>query len=396
MTVILATNGPGELYAWVAPLVQVLRSSQPGWQLWVVLLPCQFATGNEARMAQTLPIDGVVATAAFWELLTSKGKSVGLTDAQGIVLSLGGNTRLALRLGGALGYGVYRYSYVPFWHRGLRKLFVHDDAALAKAARLGAPASRLELVGNLAADAVAQAETLPKAGNPHIYLNMGSRDRFSVFLIPFMLALADELGQRYPQASFVWPLSRLLSEKAVEDGISGLERHILDGLVSRREGNTVLTPAGVRVDIIPEEQRYAHMRAADLAVTIPGTNTLELGIAGVPAVVLVPMHKPENIPLEGAGHWLGLIPGIGKYLKRYAVRAFIEGLKQPTSLPNRLSGENLMLELTGTFSRAEVVSSLCKLLDDPAELSRRRTRLLETMPRPGAARRLLDHVLEDL
>ena len=76
------------------------------------------------------------------------------------------------------------------------------------------------------------------------------------------------------------------------------------------------------------------MRAADLAVTIPGTNTLELGIAGVPSLVLLPLNKPEVIPLEGPGHWLSLVPGVGTTLKRQAVR--LAAPRFPVALPNLL------------------------------------------------------------
>ena len=138
------------------------------------------------------------------------------------------------------------------------------------------------------------------------------------------------------------------------------------------------------------------MRAANLAVTIPGTNTLELGIAGVPSIVMLPMNKPEVIPLEGVGHWLGLIPLIGTPLKRQAVKLFVEGLNIPVSLPNRFSGEDLMVEIKGSVSVEQIAGEAKTLLDDPAELARRRKRLLATMPQPGAAERLVKAIFADL
>src|SRR5690606_9488165 len=108
----------------------------------------------------------------------------------------------------------------------------------------------------------------------------------------------------------------------------------------------------------------------------PGTNTLELGIAGVPAIVLLPMNRPELIPLEGAGHWLGLIPLVGRYLKRYAVKLFVEGLSVPVSLPNRLTGEDLMVEINGRVDPYSIAERAAALLADPSDLARRRERLL--------------------
>jgi lipid A disaccharide synthetase len=226
-------------------------------------------------------------------------------------------------------------------------------------------------------------------GRPHVLLLAGSRDAFARHLIPFTLAVADLLAPRYPDARFVWPVPRSLGEATLRDGIAGVERATLGGIAGRREGDVVVTPAGARVEMVDEIDRYAHMRAADAALTIPGTNTLELGIAGVPAVVILPLNRPEIIPLDGPGHWLSLIPIVGVPLKRRAVRLFVDRLRLPVSLPNRFSGEDLMDEITGQVDPAAVATRLARLLDDDDDRRRRRSRLLATMPAPGAADRLV-------
>ena len=148
--------------------------------------------------------------------------------------------------------------------------------------------------------------------------------------------------------------------------------------------------------MVDESARYAHFRSADLAITIPGTNTLELGIAGVPAVVLLPLNRPEAIPLEGPGHWLSLIPIVGTPLKRAAVRLFVERMDYPVSLPNHFTGEDLMVEISGEISLAQVTERVAALLDEPADLARRRDRLRATMPAAGASARLVERLLDDL
>ncbi len=232
---------------------------------------------------------------------------------------------------------------------------------------------------------------MAERGDPHILMLCGSRDGFAVHVIPFMLALADALHAHYPNARFIWPVSRLLSEEAISAGIAGAQKATLGGISGTREGEAVVTEGGARLELVPESTRYAYMRAADLALTIPGTNTLELGIAGVPSVVLLPLNKPEVIPLEGPGHWLSLVPLVGTALKRRAVRLAAPHL--PVSLPNNLSGENLMLELKGTLTRDGVLHDVLALLDDKEGLEHRRARLLATMPRPGAAAKLVSHLL---
>lgn len=394
MEAVLVSNGPGELYSWAQPVLRTLRELHPELRICISLVPDQFTSGQEAEVAQSFGADLVTSRKDFLTLLATGRPPAGLGGG-GFVLSLGGNARMALRLAASLGYPTYRYSFVPYWNRDLRKLFVHNAAAERKARLLGAPRDKLLNVGNLVADAVGQASPAAAVGSPHILLMAGTRDAFSVLLIPFIIAVADYLGREFPAARFVWPVSRLLKQETITAGIAGREKASLGGMAGQLEGSSLITPSGVPIEMVPDTSRHAHMRAASLAVTIPGTNTLELGIAGVPSIVVLPMNKPEVIPLEGVGHWLGLLPFVGTALKRQAVKVFVEGLDVPVSLPNRFSGEDLMLELKGTIRAEEVARQAAALLKDTSDLKRRRERLLETMPKPGAAERLVSAILED-
>ena len=388
--IVLVSNGPGELYTWVRPVLAELRRQAPERRVTVSLIPCQFASGHETRIAETFGADRVTSPKDFLGLLAGNRSAFSVqADA---LLGLGGSAGLALQLAARLHAPAYRYSFVPYWHAKLQALFVDSPRTAQRARLLGAPGSRTEIVGNLVADAVELSEPVAEPGSPHIVMLCGSRDGFAVHIIPFMLALADALHTHYPNARFVWPVSRLLSEEALAQGIAGAEKDTLEGISGKRVGDTVITPGGARLELVPESTRYAHMRAADVAVTIPGTNTLELGIAGVPSVVLLPLNKPEVIPLEGPGHWLSLLPVVGPSLKRRAVLLAAPHL--PVSLPNNLSGEKLMVELKGALTLQGVLGEILGLLEDEPERNRRRTRLLETMPKPGAAAKLVTRLLQ--
>jgi hypothetical protein len=395
MEVVLVTNGPGELYTWTQPVLRVLREVDKNIRVVISLVPDQFTSGNETAIAESFGADAVTTPKEFLTYITTGIKPEGLSGGKGVVIGLGGSVQMTLQLAKRLNYPAYRYSFNPDWNRGLRKLFVHDERTFRNARLRGAPKERLGLVGNLVADAVQQSSRLENPGRPHILLLAGTRDAFSVVLIPFIIGLAELLGKELPNAKFAWPVSRLLKAETIEAGIAGVEKDVLGGLAGRREGDTIFTPNGAAIHMISEAERYAHIRAADIAVTIPGTNTLELGIAGVPSVVMLPLNKPEVIPLEGIGQWLGLIPGVGTFIKRRAVKLFVEGLKLPVSLPNRLSGEDLMLEVKGNVSVEQIAAAMFSLLKNPSDLSKRRERLLQTMPQPGAAKRLVESVLSD-
>jgi len=397
---VLVANGPGELYTWARPVLQELRRRRPDMRVAISLIPCQFASGHETDIARGFGADVVTSPAQYLRATATGGLPAGLGTARdegaGFVISLGGNAGMAVSLARRLQRPAYRYSFEPAFDRRLRMLFVPDERTLRRARRGGAPASRVKVVGNLVADAVRLDAPALRPGAPHIVLFAGSRDAFSVHLIPLFIAVVDRLAAALPGARFVWPVSDMLTPETLAAGIGGRERATLGGVAGRRVGDRVITPSGAAIEMVPEGERYAHMRAADLALTIPGTNTMELGVTAVPAVVLLPLNRPEVIPLEGVGHWLGLVPLIGRYLKRYAVRLWVEGLSTPVSLPNRFSGEDLMLEMSGRLDPEAVADRTLALLMDESDMARRRSGLLRAMPRAGAASALLDAVFDDL
>ena len=54
-SVLLLANGPGELWGWVRPVAAELKRRSRKVSL--LLLPCQFASGEERRVAESLAPD---------------------------------------------------------------------------------------------------------------------------------------------------------------------------------------------------------------------------------------------------------------------------------------------------------------------------------------------------
>jgi lipid-A-disaccharide synthase len=149
------------------------------------------------------------------------------------------------------------------------------------------------------------------------------------------------------------------------------------------------TAGGLEVLVLYEPQRYAAMRCAQLAITIPGTNTLELALAGLPALVLLPLHKPEMLPLEGFWHWLLSGPGLRGLKQRFVWR--LAARLPHLALPNLWLNERVFPELRGVFSPAEVASAGLELLT-PERAQEVRARLKRLDARPGADK-LVEYVL---
>lgn len=402
MQAVLISNGPGELTTWLKPVLEQLRQVAPHVRISIVLVPCQFASGNEADVARSYGADAVISVRDYLRFAaTGRVPSALVEDTeqqaggQGFVLSLGGDLGMALRLAKALHYPCYRYSFVPWWHVRLKRLFVSSSQTYHQARRLGAPKAKLEPVGNLVADVLEDVQLASMAGSPRLMLMFGSRDNFAIYIIPLFLALVDALQQHYPHMTFVAPRSRLLSDAALQAGVSNQHGKDVfpDSVAGVLKGNTIRTPRGATIQLIDEAERHAYMKAVAMALTIPGTNTLELGMAGVSALVVLPLNKPEVIPLEGIGHWLGMIPFVGTWLKRRAV--LLAAPHFPVSLPNHFSGHDLMLEYKGDITLQGMLTRARHLLDDPSALAQRRQGLLEHMPKAGAAEKLVASILAD-
>lgn len=380
---LLLTNGPGELLTWVPPVLAALQDS--GLRVELYLLQDQFSSGTEILGAQGLEVAALGGRREF--LARAAG---GKSGARGQVLLLGGAARDALILSRRLGYPAYAYSFHGrLWNPGFTKLLVDSPATRAEALQRGADPERVLVVGNLVVDALEaakQQESIPA----DILLLPGSRPFYAQYLFGFLLRAAEELAQTHPELRFAWLKSRLIPDQALESIVGGAKAQIIGGTTGRLLGDRVISAGGLEVSIIPDQARYAAMTGAQQAWTIPGTNTLELALAGLPSLVLLPLHRPELLPLEGVAHWLSLIPILGPWAKRRVI-AYLEPRAGLLALPNQRLGQMVFPELRGTFTPFEVARKAQELL--LPERSAEVRNLLTGLPREPGAQRLAEVLL---
>ncbi|MER3444888.1 MAG: sugar synthetase [Meiothermus sp.] len=378
--ILLLTNGPGELSTWVPPVLRRLRERVPGARVELFLIRDQFATGTEETKARQLPLDAISGRTDFLARL-ARGKRGG----RGVVLMLGGAPRDAVLLGRATGYPAYAYSFNgKAWQRGLEAYLLDSERSVQQALRRGARPGEVRAVGNLVVDALEDAlcagASWPQAD---VLLFPSSRPFAVKYMLGFMLAAAEHIAAARPGLRFAWVKSRLLTQRSVEEGLSARLVREFGGVGGTLRGDRVVSEGGLEVAVLDEDLRYGVMRQAKLALTIPGTSTLEMGFLGLPAVVLLPLHKPEAIPvpIEGVLHWIGLLPG-GKRLRHEIVRR-LEARIPHLALPNQYLGERLYPEMRGIFSPADVAQAALETLQ-PASQAHIRKRLGELEAKPGA------------
>ena len=388
---ILLVNGPGELYTWARPLIAALRQQAPAARVVLALLPCPFASGFENGIAETLEVDAVVTVPETLEYIAGGRKPAGFAKRmRGLVIGLGGDVGFPGRIAQRLGYAAWRYSFEPYWHKGLEKLFVHDARTLEKALRGGATA--LE-IGNLTADALTLTDAPVKQSGLDVLLIPGSRGFQVTHLLPFLAGVAQSIRAVLPAVRFHYPRSALVSDADFAVALEAKKVADMGGVTLRLEGSDLVTPDGTRIALHDEAARYGLMKNADLALTIPGTNTLELGIAGVPSIVCLPLQKMELIPIENPLRYVEHLPVIGKPLKRKLVEIYLSRFSY-FSLPNMIADEAIQLELRGDLSVAQISAAAVKLLEQPSERQRIKARLEATMPKAGTAQRLARLMLE--
>ncbi|RIH83290.1 Lipid-A-disaccharide synthase [Calidithermus roseus] len=378
--ILLLTNGPGELSTWVPPVLRRLRERVPEARIELFLIRDQFATGTEETKARQLPLDAISGRTEFLARLARR-KGAG----RGVVLMLGGAPRDAVLLGRATGYPAYAYSFNGrAWQRGLKAYLLDSERSVQQALARGARPEQVQAVGNLVVDALEDAlrsgVNWPQAD---VLLFPSSRPFAVKYMLGFMLAAAEHIAAAQPHLRFAWVKSRLLTRRSIEEGLSARLVREFGGVGGSLQGDRVVSEGGLEVAVLDEELRYGAMRQAKLALTIPGTSTLEMGFLGLPAVVLLPLHKPEAIPvpIEGLLHWIGLLPG-GKWLRHEIVRR-LEARIPHLALPNQYLGERLYPELRGIFSPQDVARTALEVLR-PDVQSRIRQRLRELEARPGA------------
>ncbi len=339
----LLVNGPGELWGWARPLCS--RMAQRGWTVSIHLLPCPFASGLETEAAVKIP--GVS------DVLRPKGAlgtlSCLVRHGCDLVVQLGGD--LAFGRAMAFSHSVPLACYTYGNKRGLSSCDLVATAYESMAIGIKCP---VLVTGDLVADGLDMDELSPiwedKKGDRLVFFP-GSRPSIREAAREYLLETLSSLSHR-EGLQFI----SLLSPFSLEDEVR----------LWRESGlNPFTGGTGAALD------------GADLAVTQPGTNTLELMHRAVPALVAVPFSFIGKIPLSGlAGMGLSL-PG-GAALKEVVLRRKAARREGYLAWPNRIAGMEVFPELVGDVSPSQLAAEIDRLLDDRRHLARTRE-ILRTM-----------------
>ncbi len=356
----LLTNGPGELWGWVRPLLRELEKR--GISATIALLPCQFACGEEERIAEELGAKRVLPPPSSLGDLGRLAAEARNTDC---IVQLGGDLlwgRIMARFG-----GVPLLCYAYGKKRGMGRCAGVYTAFPAMAEGIpGAVA-----VGDLVADDLelqTKIHDVPAGKGPVVAFLPGSRENIRIFALPFLRRMKDALAKEFP----------------------AMDPRVVLSPFTRSDEEHLWKDAGFSPVPGGEEGAFG---GVDFAVTQPGTNTLELLHRGIPFLTLVPFSALKSIPLSGLAGLAVSLPLVGSLLRNRVLRA--KGRRAGfLAWPNRLAGRELVDEMIGEFTPEEAASRAAGRLRDNFWLASAGKALADLSlfaPR-GAARRLSDEI----
>jgi lipid-A-disaccharide synthase len=380
---VLVSSGPGEVSNWAAPMAEAASAwaASRGAPLTISLIlpPCQFASGQEVAYARRRgPFARVLGPRACLALVAGFRRLP--VSGPGCVLHLGGDLWYTATLGQRLGFPALAYVETELIrkraHR-FRRIFVPSQRLADRLVSARVPRDLVRVVGDLRVDHLASFRAV--AGAPRrgirVALLPGSRGWIVEGMLPFLLDTAAAMRAVRSEIS----CSVIASPFLAPDALGRL-------LAPHRERLRAL-----EIDVVQDERLQA-LAECDLAITLPGTNTVELAVLGVPMLVVLPLDRPGRIRTEGMSEWVSRLPGLGTAIKTTMARRFARR-GQLVAWPNREAGRQVVPEMVGSVVPAEVARRALALLSDPAEY--RRTgevlRGLYATP-PGVAERMLEEM----
>jgi len=389
-------NGPGEVAGWMLPLVERLKARSPESRVTAVLTPCQYASGRERDVVAASPaVDDVLTFGGFVRQAWRNRRSLGAErQPPTVVFHFGGDPFYAGMAAAMLRAPAWRYGTTCKGLMRTDRYLVPDDRTRAKLVRQGVDPGHIDVVGQLVIDSVPPAamiagrETSSPDREARVVLMPGSRRFELAFMLPFYGRVLDALRARCPRAAFTMPIAPFVSRALFFD-IAASARYAVE---AADEGLRLVTPGGTPCRLA-EGDPFDVLRWGDVAVTLPGTNTLQLAALGVPYVVLLPLNRGENIPLEGLAGWV--LPSLRPFgLVRRRVTWWINRRIDYVALPNILADEAVVPELRGVLEPEAVADAVAALLADPARRAAMSARLRRIAGPPGAADRAVTVLLE--
>ncbi|MBV8727608.1 MAG: hypothetical protein JO233_07470, partial [Candidatus Eremiobacteraeota bacterium] len=397
----ITCNGPGEFAGWARPLLVRLFERAPQLKVHLFFVPDDYATGHEPDVARALFPQLTVHDAKTYVRMALGKKIVGMPASFDLVQYLGGDLMHAARLAKRCSARALTYKFSRPRYRDLFiRAFAVDMANVEQLVRWRVHRDRIVLTGNLAIDGAlleAQSGGEQSAAADGILIMPGSHRAQVAQLYPFFLAVAMRIRSHRPHLPIAFGASPFTPLEEVRNAVrsGGDPRfYALAGDLVQRNGAAYLCDTENRLRFPIVYNALAAAKSARLALTIPGTKTIELAALGTPMISCATANAPEMIAINGPLTYLDRVPLVGVPLKRAAVMA--AGKRFPfLAQPNIDVQSPLVPELRGTLMPGHVARIVLRYYDDATWLGESRARLQALYAEHvGAADRMAQGILE--
>jgi len=359
---LITANSPGEMAGWVRPILKEWHERGLG-AVDILLLPCSFATGQEERVARSLPgVEHVYRPGDYFRLWRSEARKY----QDGNLLHLGGDLMYSAFLGWRWGIRCWSYLWArPWWNSAFSGYFTKDAWGVDWLRKRRVPPEQIHLTGDLVLDAVRQYVPHPTLDKEdQISYLPGSRRHELASLTPFFLELHGRLQQLFPGLKGVLHLSPFLPQEEIAPLLQSSPDPKVGGLQGTLTDRTLQT-GKTHLEIVGEEH-YSRLSKSRLAISIPGTKTAEAGYLRTPLLTILPLNRPEHLPSIGPLGLLDFLPG-GAHLKG---RLILKTRPRVGLLshPNILAGRPLLPELLEPLRLEALVTLVSNILGEKEKL----------------------------
>lgn len=355
---ILAGNGPGELAGWIRPTAEAVRAGGAHVRLTLALLPTQFSGGAELETVRSWRLfDRIIAPMEALRAAAGIG-SLDVLPAAALV-HLGGDLWLSSALASHLGIAACAFSettLIASRHSRFDRIFVPTAAHATALQARGVPQAKILITGDPRAAGPARARreansSAAGAAGETIALLAGSRDRFFRAALPIFLDIAGALARIRPRASFDVIVAPFVTRPALRAAQHDATRR-----------HPALPLRWVTGGPWPDLTRTT------LALTLPGSVTIELAAGGTPFAVVVPIDQVGVAAVEGPLEWIARLTGLHRLVKRIALERYRRRFTF-LALPNQRAGREVAPEWVGRWTAGDIANRLSSLLDDPQALA---------------------------
>lgn len=377
MKIGILSNSPGEIYTWVVPAAYIIKDIFNLETFDLYLTPCMFASNNEYSLAYYLKLfDNIF-----------KPKETILK----ILFNKKTNYNLFLHMGGDILYSTKfktKNNILISYGWGTKKLDKYYDFYLVpnqyyfdKLIKRGLNLNKIIKLKDLVFYKIDKIDFSLLNKEKSIGFMLGSRLIEFLNLYDIYYNTIEILINKYnfKDYKFYFYISPFILVDIINQDISliynnqinlskeNLKNKIINYLKAKNKKTELVFNENIEF-IFDDENKYKNIYKNLLVVTIPGSKTNEIGYISTPILVILPIQKPEYIPIWGIAGWFDFFGIIGKKIKGFFVKNYINSViktkKRFIALPNMIANKEIVEEYVDNIYPLNLALKIIEILSD--------------------------------